>query len=187
MPSLCLKQNLLNIGLSPSQSITPLILPYVEQKSKNEYKLPTSISRQIIFHQDLTLVIEKKDPDKVQNIQAPAQQIIKKEAARLIGIRRRKMKKHQLRKLRKRMYFVWERRRIKKEMRKERAFREELLAMMKEAEEFDAEKYVADILHTIQNKPHIETKEERIERIRELMRKNRSNTNVIQPSYKGIE
>jgi len=52
------------------------------------------------------------------------------QAARLIVIRRKKMKKHKLRKLRKRMKYVWAKVRQKREMRKEKAFQAELLAQV---------------------------------------------------------
>lgn len=65
------------------------------------------------------------------------------EAARLIGIRRRKMKKHKLKKLRKRMKFEWAKVRQRREMRKEKAFQAKLIAQIKLAEKFSAEEYVA--------------------------------------------
>lgn len=52
------------------------------------------------------------------------------QAARLIVIRRKKMKKHKLRKLRKRMKYVWAKVRQKREMRKEKAFQAELLGQV---------------------------------------------------------
>jgi len=52
------------------------------------------------------------------------------QAARLIVIRRKKMKKHKLRKLRKRMKYVWAKVRQKREMRKEKAFQAELMGQV---------------------------------------------------------
>lgn len=52
------------------------------------------------------------------------------QAARLIVIRRKKMKKHKLRKLRKRMRYVWAKVRQKRELRKEKAFQAELLGQV---------------------------------------------------------
>lgn len=52
------------------------------------------------------------------------------QAARLIVIRRKKMKKHKLRKLRKRMKYIWAKVRQKREIRKEKAFQAELLAQV---------------------------------------------------------
>lgn len=66
------------------------------------------------------------------------------QAARLITIRRKKMKKHKLKKLRKKMKFEWAKVRQRREMRKEKAFQAVLIAQIKEAEKFSAEKYVED-------------------------------------------
>jgi hypothetical protein len=53
------------------------------------------------------------------------------QAARLIVIRRKKMKKHKLRKLRKRMKYIWAKVRQKREMRKEKTFQAELMGQVK--------------------------------------------------------
>ncbi|KAG5877082.1 hypothetical protein JTB14_011786 [Gonioctena quinquepunctata] len=66
------------------------------------------------------------------------------EAARLIVIRRKKMKKHKLRKLRKKMKFEWAKRRQRKELRKEKTFQAKLIQQCKEAETFSAEQYVQE-------------------------------------------
>lgn len=68
------------------------------------------------------------------------------EAAVMIGIRKRKMRKHKLRKLRKRMKFEWAKRHQRREMKKEKDFQAGLLAQIKEAEKFSAEEYVAQKL-----------------------------------------
>jgi hypothetical protein len=87
-------------------------------------------------------------------IEAPAQgDLVHKQAARLIVIRRRKMKKHKLKKLRKRMKYEWAKVRQRREMRKEKAFQAELIAQIKEAEKFDAEKYVAERLQKAHKVP----------------------------------
>lgn len=66
------------------------------------------------------------------------------QAARLIVIRRRKMKKHKLQKLRKKMKFEWAKVRQRREMRKEKAFQAVLINQIKEAEKFSAENYVLE-------------------------------------------
>lgn len=66
------------------------------------------------------------------------------QAARLIIIRRKKMKKHKLKKLRKKMKFEWAKVRQRREMRKEKAFQAELIGQIKVAEQFSAEKYVEE-------------------------------------------
>jgi hypothetical protein len=87
-------------------------------------------------------------------IEAPTQGgLIQKQAARLIVIRRRKMKKHKLKKLRKKMKFEWAKVRQRREMKKEKAFQAGLIAQIKEAEKFDAEKYVAERLQEVHKVP----------------------------------
>ncbi|KAJ9581551.1 hypothetical protein L9F63_023271 [Diploptera punctata] len=79
-----------------------------------------------------------------QPVEAPSQaNIAEKQAARLIVIRRQKMKKHKLRKLRIKMKYEWAKVRQRREMRKEKAFQAQLIAQIKDAEKFDAETYVA--------------------------------------------
>lgn len=87
-------------------------------------------------------------------IEAPARgELIWKQAARLIVIRRRKMKKHKLKKLRIKMKFEWAKVRQRREMRKEKAFQAVLIAQIKEAEKFDAERYVAGRLQEAHKVP----------------------------------
>ncbi|KRF99392.1 uncharacterized protein Dwil_GK11887, isoform B [Drosophila willistoni] len=84
--------------------------------------------------------LDKSKPDKM-------------EAARLIVIRRRKMKKHKLKKLRRKMKFEWAKVRQRREMRKEKAFQAQLMSQIKKAESFSAEQYVADVLKQANEKP----------------------------------
>lgn len=64
------------------------------------------------------------------------------ELAIMMQIRRRKMKKHKLKKLRKRMKFEWAKRNQRRELRKEKAFQANLLSQIRDAERFSAEEYV---------------------------------------------
>ncbi|KAJ8714320.1 hypothetical protein PYW07_002545 [Mythimna separata] len=73
------------------------------------------------------------------------------QAARLIVIRRKKMKKHQRRKLWKKMKYTWARIKQHRRQTKEKNFQNSLIAMVKSANEFQAEQYVAD---KIQNANH---------------------------------
>ncbi|XP_053696239.1 uncharacterized protein LOC128743647 [Sabethes cyaneus] len=75
------------------------------------------------------------------------------QAARLIVIRRRKMRKHKLRKLRKKMKFEWAKVRQRRELRKEKAFQAELIGQIKAAEKFSAEMYVAEKLRQATETP----------------------------------
>ncbi|XP_014471906.1 PREDICTED: uncharacterized protein LOC106742997 [Dinoponera quadriceps] len=65
-----------------------------------------------------------------------------KQAVRMIVIRRKKMKKHKRRKLRKKMKFVWARMRQRRNVEKIKRFNNEMIAKIKMAQAFDAKKYV---------------------------------------------
>ncbi|XP_071439548.1 uncharacterized protein [Hetaerina americana] len=107
---------------------------------------------------------ENETPDGLKEILAPEHTKYIKYAARLIVIRRRKMKKHKLRKLRKRMKFEWAKIRQRREMKKEKAFQAELLAEIRLAEKFNAEEWALDVLkrakETPISKPPRKTKKE---------------------------
>lgn len=75
------------------------------------------------------------------------------QAARMIVIRRHKMRKHKLKKLRKRMKFEWAKVRQRRELRKEKAFQAVLITQIKEAEKFSAEQYVAEKLVALNTVP----------------------------------
>lgn len=68
------------------------------------------------------------------------------QAARLIVIRKRKMKKHKLRKLRIKMKFVFLKRSLRRSTKREKLFQDGLIAKMNEAKNFSAEAYVSDKL-----------------------------------------
>lgn len=76
-----------------------------------------------------------------------------KEAAVMIEIRRLKMKKHKRKKLQKKMKFVFAKRQLRRRMKKEKEFQASLLAQIREADKFSAEKYVADKLASLKNVP----------------------------------
>ncbi|XP_054268279.1 uncharacterized protein LOC128990074 [Macrosteles quadrilineatus] len=86
---------------------------------------------------------EEQTPNKtVEDPSRPG--VLEKQAARLIVIRRRKMRKHKLKKLRKKMKFEWAKVRQRREMRKEKLFQAGLIEKIKLAEAFDPVKYTAD-------------------------------------------
>jgi hypothetical protein len=101
----------------------------------------------------------------------------------MLRVRKKKMNKHKLRKFRKKMVAFIKKVRMRREIRKEKAFRVELLAQIKEAEKFDAESYVKKVLQTIDSVPKKETLWERRERIRALQRIHRSNVQLIKPIF----
>uniref|UniRef100_A0A0A9Z2A9 Geranylgeranylglyceryl phosphate synthase n=1 Tax=Lygus hesperus TaxID=30085 RepID=A0A0A9Z2A9_LYGHE len=69
--------------------------------------------------------------------------VIEQQAARLIVIRRAKMRKHKLKKLRIKMKFAWAKQRQKRELKKEKLFQAELMGKIREAERFDAAAYAS--------------------------------------------
>nr|WP_027250391.1 hypothetical protein [Planktothrix agardhii] len=74
-------------------------------------------------------------------------------AVRLIVIRRKKMKKHQRRKLWEKMRYTWARIKQHRRQKKEKIFQNSLLAMVKKANEFEAEKYVASKIRRSNHTP----------------------------------
>ncbi|XP_046388587.1 uncharacterized protein LOC124157692 [Ischnura elegans] len=107
---------------------------------------------------------ENETPEGLKELLAPEYGKFKKYAARLIVIRRRKMKKHKLKKLRKRMKFEWAKIRQRRELRKEKAFQASLLEEIRLAEKFNAEEWAIDVLRRAKetpiSKPPRKTKEE---------------------------
>ncbi|XP_041980809.1 uncharacterized protein LOC121734342 [Aricia agestis] len=83
----------------------------------------------------------------------PPLQQEEKLAIRLIVIRRKKMKKHQRRKLWKRMRHRWARVRKNRRIKREKIFQNELYALVKQANEFSAEQYVASKLEKANHTP----------------------------------
>lgn len=96
--------------------------------------------------------ITEKPSDVIQDLEMPTNgTAIDKQAMKTtITIRRKKMKKHKLRKLRKRMKFVWAKKRQRIEWNREKEFTDGLIGQIKEAEKFSAADYVAQKLATIQ-------------------------------------
>ena len=97
-------------------------------------------------------IVEKpvavKDPEIVRKeIINPLQgSIVKKHAIRMLVLRRKKMKKHQLKRLWERMYLRFRAYRILREKTKELEFRSRLASKVSQARQFSAEKYVEEYL-----------------------------------------
>lgn len=64
-----------------------------------------------------------------------------------IAIRKRKMRKHRLKKLRKRMKFEWAKKKQRKLKKREKEFQASIVGRIKEAEKFNAEDYVTEKLN----------------------------------------
>lgn len=165
----------------PPSAREPVVLPTL--RTPWDYTLP-SLVKPVIGIKEIVVPstdansngLEKTDP-------SPAGGVSEKRAVNMLIIRRKKMKKHKLRKLRKKMYFLWAKRRFRREKAKEQAFRAELLSQIHEAQAFDAEKFVKGVFDSIRNRPRPETREERRERMLDLMRKHRSNVQYIKPKF----
>uniref|UniRef100_A0A023FFQ3 Ribosomal protein mS38 C-terminal domain-containing protein n=1 Tax=Amblyomma cajennense TaxID=34607 RepID=A0A023FFQ3_AMBCJ len=162
----------------------PVILPML--RTPWDYTLPSFV-RPTAAIGDRTIIApssETNSNDRVEKTDPqPTGSVTEKRAVNMLIIRRKKMKKHKLRKLRKRMYFLWAKRRFRREKLKEQAFRAELLSQIHEAQSFDAEKFVTGVLEKLRNRPRPETPEERREKLLELMRKHRSNVQYVKPKF----
>lgn len=101
----------------------------------------------------------------------------------LLWVRHRKMKKHQRLKWQKKNLAMIKRRLLERNISKEKIFRAELLAKIREAENFDPKAYVENILRTIDNVPKSETPKEKLERYKDLVRKNRTQTDLVMPKF----
>ncbi|XP_069944459.1 uncharacterized protein [Cherax quadricarinatus] len=169
-----LNESFRHLGISPveaSMSATCIMSPtgsslVAPLHNTQEYRLPSLVKPMSIILPNLYdgVILEKSLPpnlnimEKVEPLtdelkEAPSNQVIEKQAAVLIGIRRRKMKKHRLKKLRKRMKFEWQKIRQKREYQKEKLFQATQMAKVREYEAFDAATYVADVLRKIKEKP----------------------------------
>ncbi|GBM78949.1 hypothetical protein AVEN_40513-1 [Araneus ventricosus] len=176
--------SLLNKEASPLQNNN-----YIDLFTNNlhrKFYMPTNTINKIKMYQDIDS-IPKSINENFNTVKIidppPSKRIIKKEAVRMILIRRRKMRKHKLKKLRKRMKFVFQKIKEKRQLRKEQEFRRELLSQVETAEKFDAKSYVDQVLHTIRYHPKPETEDEVRERLRLLKRKNKYQTTVVRPRF----
>lgn len=124
------------------------IPPYIEP-SKARIPPPMPISK-IIELPQIQSNVSYEDQLPTQSIEEPSPASSQeKQAARLIVIRRKKMKKHKLRKLRKKMKFVWGKERQNRELKKEKAFQAFLLDNIKRAQMFDPAQYAAEKLSKV--------------------------------------
>lgn len=105
----------------------------------------------------------------------------------LLIIRRQKMKKHQRRKWRKKFKCMLAKRRLKREIAKEKTFRTELLTMIRRAEQFDPREYAVNKIREMNNRPRPLTKQEWFEDIKEKVRVNRYQTTYIKPKHQRPE
>lgn len=115
----------------------------------NKNKLPFGImdlpiKQNTMIDEPTNIIPNLKDlPTPTKHIQLPTNEIVEKQAVRMIIIRRQKMRKHKLRKFRKRVQFLRAKIKIRRELKREKKFHASLLAQIKQAQNFDAKKYVA--------------------------------------------
>ena len=125
----------------------PLIQLPSSEKASNPTKCPTAKSVEIKkFIVEKTVAVKDPTPTK-KEISNPLQhRVVKKYAIRMLVLRHKKMKKHQLKRLWDRMYLRFRAKRIRLEKNKELEFRGRLAMKVADARKFDAEKYVNDYL-----------------------------------------
>ena len=124
------------------------LLELPSERSPKNVECPTTKSVEI-----KKFIVEKpiavKEPEVIKKvISNPLKhRIVKKHAIRLLTLRHKKMKKHQLKRLWDRMYLKFRAERISREKQKELEFRGRLSVKVADARKFDAEKYVDEYLN----------------------------------------
>ncbi|KAF7417791.1 hypothetical protein HZH68_000444 [Vespula germanica] len=138
-----------NIKFAPRTLNIDFELPMNNDIYKSIIDIPiTGISK--IENPNRYLPIHHELPVPNKSMELPTiENTIEKQAVRLIVIRRRKMKKHQRRKLRKKMKFYWRKIKQRRELLKEKAFQAEQVTLIKQAESFDPVKYVNERLQEL--------------------------------------
>ena len=101
----------------------------------------------------------------------------------MLRVKHHQMKLHQRKKWRRKYRVLIAKMELRKSVKKEKLFRAELLAQIKGAEQFDAEKYVNNMLETIDKMPREETIPERANRLRDLKLKYRTQTVLVPPKF----
>ena len=128
-------------------------MPTREDLIRNIIEIPTTTLIPPLQEPTHRLPIQYDSPMLKKSLDLPTnERIIEKQAVNMIKIRHKKMKKHKRKKLRKKMKFLLEKVRLKRRQKKEKLFQAELIAKIKEAEAFDAEKYVIEKLNILNKK-----------------------------------
>lgn len=105
----------------------------------------------------------------------------------MLIIRRKKMKKHQRKKFRKKFKFLLAKKRLKREIAKEKTFRVELLTVIRDAESFDPREYAMRKITEMNNVVKELSKEEKLEQLKQLIRENRYQVDYIKPKHRRID
>lgn len=134
------------IGLPFNSLVRPSIGIPPDMLRRPEYKTPLSIITPLEIPTNNGPCKEIRDaPESVPKVD--------KQAARLIVIRRSKMNKHKLRKLRKKMKYAWAKIRLRRAIRKEKAYLNEKMELINAARKFDAKEYVAGVIRKAKEEP----------------------------------
>ncbi|XP_030761528.1 uncharacterized protein LOC115886494 [Sitophilus oryzae] len=147
-------KNTVNVGkrfLNTQQhNIVATTIPFTNSwiyRQNDEIKPPTGNKTIFELPNGLAWAPPLVDPDNDKEIiSPPTENNTPKEAVRMIVVRRKKMKKHKLKKLRKKLKFERAKLRQKREYKKEKLFQDKLIQQCKVAESFSAEDYVQNKL-----------------------------------------
>lgn len=140
--------NITNGNVIPPTINPPFPLQRIEDPNKDERR---NVETPVTIEKEIT----EKNLDNMLSFDLPPieGQIDSYEAAVMIEIRRQKMKKHKYKKLQKKMKFIFAKRKVRRQMKKEKEFQALLLSQIHEAERFSAEEYVQDKLIRLKEKP----------------------------------
>lgn len=142
------------ININNGNIIPPSIQPpapnqRIEEPGKDERKnIDTPVST--IVNEIMEKINDNKGDMDLPPIEGQNESI---EAAVMMEIRRLKMKKHKLKKLRKKMKFEFAKRKLRRQMKREKEFQADLLAQINSADKFSAEQYVANKLAQLKDVP----------------------------------
>ncbi|CAK1542415.1 unnamed protein product [Leptosia nina] len=152
-PNIIAKPNLDLMSKAKTISFSPRYINFEIQDKPKDNKIqrdPIAYTPIINPRSILPLIESNWQKDEIG---LPAIDREEKQAVRLIVIRRKKMKKHQRRKLWKRMRHRWARVKKNRRIKKEKVFQSELAMMVKQAHEFSAEQYVASKIDRANHTP----------------------------------
>lgn len=155
--STILQQNVHSSSAVITSKLKPVVDIYIDLPSKCIETLIDEPLRdrnqgQKVYINPLPILKEISDPERPDSSpieEAPNGVTIKKEAHRMLRIRKRKMKVHRRKRLWKRMWSVWKKKFFNREKRREIEFRQKLIDKVHAAEKFNAEVYVNDYLEDL--------------------------------------
>lgn len=151
--------------VSPGRNLEPIKNVSAVGSIEKEYRCPSKLLQQFSELAILDMVTginscykcpvppgvtdSKKAPNVIKSeiMDGPGNSIQPmKEAKIIMKIRHKKMKKHKLKKLRKRMYFLWRKHRLARVAKRMAIYKKELEEIQKEGETFDPESFIREQL-----------------------------------------